>query len=68
MATPIPALVARIAAPAIAASQFLPHVALGLLFVAIASHWIGLDGPSQAVGVGAFFALALAVVLRREPS
>ena len=67
MATPIPALVARVAASAIAASQFLPRVALGLLFVAIASHWIGLDGPSRVAGAGAFFALALAVVLRREP-
>lgn len=56
MAAPIPALV-----------KFLPHVALGLLFVAIALHWIGLDGPSQIAGDSAFFALALAVIFRREP-
>jgi len=47
--------------------KYIPHAALALLFLAIALHWIGLDGPSQTLGVGAFFALAFAVVLRREP-
>ena len=47
--------------------KYVPHFALGLLFVAVALHWFGLDGPSQVVGDGAFFALALAVVSRREP-
>jgi len=71
MATSIPELVERIAAPlhaAVRTAQFLPHAAIGLLAIAIALHALGLDDPSQFVGAGAFFALALAVVLRREPS
>lgn len=71
MATPIQALVVRLAAfgrAVLATLQFLPHAALALLFVAIGLHWFGFDDPAQTFGAAAFFVLVLAVVLRREPT
>jgi hypothetical protein len=69
MANLVPALVALLAATVravILVRESLPHIALASLAAAIVAHWFGLDGPSQVAGVGAFFTLALAVVLRRE--
>lgn len=46
--------------------RFAPHAALLLLLAAIVSHSLGLHDAAQVLGDAAFFALALAVILRRD--